>query len=151
MNDENKKKFKLSLNGKFLIAVLIIGSILYKYVKPIDILMIIFAMLEIVLFLFLIFLLSAAYKIIKHLKERICEKIDSVYHPERGEKAVGRKLMREKKAEKEQVVKRTYSIGSEKYIHQLDEYLANGLIDKNEYRVLKKRYEKATVETTVEE
>jgi len=151
MNDENKKKFKLSLNGKFLIAVLIIGPILYKYVKPIDILMIIFAMLEIVLFLFLILLLSAAYKIIKHLKERICEKIDSVYHPERGEKAVGRKLMREKKAEKEQVVKRTYSTGSEKYIHQLDEYLANGLIDKNEYRVLKKRYEKATVEMTVEE
>ena len=59
--------------------------------------------------------------------------------------------MREKKAEKEQVVKRTYSTGSEKYIHQLDEYLANGLIDKNEYRVLKKRYEKATVEMTVEE
>ena len=45
----------------------------------------------------------------------------------------------------EQAIECTHSIGKEKYFDQLDDYLANGLIDKNEYRVLKKRYEKLDI------
>ena len=45
----------------------------------------------------------------------------------------------------EQAVKCTHPRGKEKYIAQLDNFLANGLIDKAEYRVLKERYEKTQV------
>ena len=45
----------------------------------------------------------------------------------------------------EEAVKCTHPRGRDKYIHQLDNFLANGIIDKSEYRVLKERYDKLNI------
>ena len=70
-------------------------------------------------------------------------KTGSVYHAERGRETAKRILMREEL--NEEAVKCAHPRGKEKYIHQLDNFLANGLIDKAEYRVLKERYEKISI------
>ena len=70
-------------------------------------------------------------------------KTGSVYHAERGREMAKRMFMRE--AMDEEAVKCAHPRGREKYIHQLDNFLANGLIDKSEYRVLKERYEKISI------
>ena len=44
--------------------------------------------------------------------------------------------------EAEEAVRCHHSSGKQKYIEQLDGYLSAGLIDRDEYRVLKERYEK---------
>lgn len=138
----NEKKKKLSINKKYLIVCLILGAILYKYAKPVDILFTIFAILYIVV---LIYIVSIAIAILKYISYKISEKIDSIYNPERSEKAASQRLMREKNDQKAQAVKCTHSTGREKYIQQLDEYLANGIIDKSEYRMMKERYEKLDI------
>ena len=38
-----------------------------------------------------------------------------------------------------------HSLGKEKYIQQLDNYLKAGLIDRAEYKVMKERYEKLDI------
>ncbi len=43
--------------------------------------------------------------------------------------------------EAEEAVTCAHVTGKEKYIQQLDSYLKAGLIDKNEYRIMKERYE----------
>ena len=43
--------------------------------------------------------------------------------------------------EAEEAVTCAHATGKEKYIQQLDSYLKAGLIDKNEYRIMKERYE----------
>ena len=45
----------------------------------------------------------------------------------------------------EEAVKCAHLRGKEKYIQQLDNFLASGLIDKAEYRVLKARYDKLNI------
>lgn len=67
----------------------------------------------------------------------------SAYHSERSKEIAKRVFMREEF--NEQAIKCTHPSGKEKYIHQLDNFLANGIIDKVEYRVLKDRYEKANI------
>ena len=42
----------------------------------------------------------------------------------------------------EEAVHCAHSRGKQKYLEQIDSFLANGVIDKAEYRVLKERYEK---------
>ena len=72
-------------------------------------------------------------------------KVGSVYHSERSKEAAKRIFMREEMAQNEQAVKCTHPSGKDKYIHQLDGFLANGLIEKNEYRILKDRYDKVVI------
>ena len=67
----------------------------------------------------------------------------SSYQRERAQEKAMRYFTREEIAE--EAVKCTHPRGKEKYIRQLDNFLANGIIDKNEYRVLKARYEKANI------
>ena len=66
-----------------------------------------------------------------------------VYQRERAQEKAMRYFTREDAQEK--AVKCAHPRGREKYFHQLDNFLANGIIDKNEYRVLKARYEKANI------
>ena len=67
----------------------------------------------------------------------------SAYHTERSKEIAKRVFMREEF--NEQTIKCTHPSGKDKYIHQLDGFLANGLIDKAEYRMLKERYEKVVI------
>lgn len=142
MSNEKKKKLKFSLNVKYLIAVLIIGTFLYKYSSAVEI----FALMIVIIgYVVIIYIVVISFGILLYIKNKISEKIDSIYHPERSEKVASQRLMREKNDQKAQAVKCTHSTGREKYIQQLDEYLANGLIDKNEYRMMKERYEKLDI------
>ena len=65
------------------------------------------------------------------------------YQAERGKEVQKRSFMRDNLNEK--AVKCAHPRGKEKYFVQLDGFLANGIIDKNEYRVLKERYEKVVI------
>ena len=67
----------------------------------------------------------------------------STYQKEKAQEKAMRYFTREETAE--EAIKCAHPRGREKYIHQLDNFLANGIIDKNEYRVLKARYEKANI------
>ncbi len=67
----------------------------------------------------------------------------SVYHSERAKEKAKHIFMKEEY--EEEAVKCTHPRGREKYIHQLDNFLANGIIDKTEYRVLKERYDKINI------
>ena len=46
----------------------------------------------------------------------------------------------------EEAVHCHHSTGKQKYLEQLDTFLANGIIDKAEYRLLKERYSKLDIE-----
>ena len=46
----------------------------------------------------------------------------------------------------EQAVHCHHSTGKQKYLEQLDSFLANGIIDRAEYRLLKERYSKLNIE-----
>ena len=70
-------------------------------------------------------------------------KTASIYNSERAKEKAKQIFMREEF--EEEAVKCTHPRGKEKYIAQLNNFLANGLIDKAEYRVLKERYEKTQV------
>ena len=72
------------------------------------------------------------------------KKEGSVYQKARAQEKAMQYFTREEAVE-EKAVKCAHPRGKEKYIHQLDNFLANGIIDKNEYRVLKARYEKANI------
>ncbi len=67
----------------------------------------------------------------------------SVYHAERAKEKAKHIFMKEEF--EEEAVKCAHPRGREKYIHQLDNFLANGIIDKSEYRVLKERYDKINI------
>jgi len=67
----------------------------------------------------------------------------SMYHAERAKEKAKHIFMREEF--EEEAVKCTHPRGRDKYIHQLDNFLANGIIDKSEYRVLKERYDKLNI------
>ena len=69
----------------------------------------------------------------------------TVYSSERAKENAKRVFMREEYQQKEQAVRCTHPKGREKYIHQLDNFLSTGLIDKKEYQVLKARYEKMNI------
>lgn len=69
----------------------------------------------------------------------------SVYSAERARERAKQLFMREEYEDNNQAVKCTHPRGREKYVHQLDNFLATGLIDKNEYRVLKERYDKLNI------
>ena len=77
-------------------------------------------------------------------KKGMMKKAGSVYQKGRAQERAMEYFTREETAE-EKAVGCTHPRGKEKYIHQLDNFLANGIIDKNEYRVLKARYEKANI------
>lgn len=67
----------------------------------------------------------------------------SMYNAERAKEKAKHIFMREEF--EEEAVKCTHPRGREKYIHQLDNFLANGIIDKTEYRVLKDRYDNLNI------
>lgn len=48
--------------------------------------------------------------------------------------------------EAEEAVHCAHSRGKEKYLEQLDGFLANGIIDKAEYRLMKERYSRLEIE-----
>ena len=48
--------------------------------------------------------------------------------------------------EAEEAVHCAHSRGKEKYLEQLDSFLANGIIDKAEYKLMKERYSKLEIE-----
>lgn len=145
----NEKKKKLSIRTKYLIVCLVLGAILYKYAKPVDILFIIFAIFYIVA---LIVIVSIVIAILKYISNKISGKRDkrkdSLYRTESKKESIESTTMHEKVSQDvhdERAIKCTHPIGKEKYFDQLDNYLANGLIDKNEYRVLKERYDKLNI------
>lgn len=76
-------------------------------------------------------------------KKQGMAKKGSVYHAERAKEKAKHIFMREEYGE--EAVKCAHPRGREKYIHQLDNFLATGIIDKSEYRVLKARYEKMNI------
>ena len=76
-------------------------------------------------------------------KKKSGGKTGSIYSKERAKEKAKQIFMREEF--EEEAVKCAHPRGKEKYIAQLDNFLANGLIDKAEYRVLKERYEKTQV------
>ena len=76
-------------------------------------------------------------------KQKTAPAKGSAYHNERSKEIAKRVFMREEF--NEQAIKCTHPSGKEKYIHQLDNFLANGIIDRVEYRILKDRYEKANI------
>ena len=76
-------------------------------------------------------------------KKKSGGKTASIYNSERAKEKAKQIFMREEF--EEQAVKCSHPRGKEKYIAQLNNFLANGLIDKAEYRVLKERYEKTQV------
>ena len=80
-----------------------------------------------------------------YAKKKGGEKKGSVYHAERAKESAKRMFMREEYEQKETAVKCTHPRGREKYIHQLDNFLSTGLIDKKEYQVLRTRYEKMNI------
>lgn len=84
---------------------------------------------------------SVAYALSK--KKKSWAKKGSMYHMERAKEKAKHMFMREEFDE--EAVKCTHPRGREKYIHQLDIFLANGIIDKTEYRVLKERYDKLNI------
>lgn len=67
----------------------------------------------------------------------------SMYHAERAKEKAKHIFMREEF--EEEAIKCTHPRGREKYIHQLDNFLSNGIIDKLEYRLLKERYDKLNI------
>ena len=50
------------------------------------------------------------------------------------------------RGEAEEAVHCAHSRGKEKYLEQLDGFLANGIIDKAEYRLMKERYSRLEIE-----
>ena len=76
-------------------------------------------------------------------KKKAGAKKGSVYHAERARERARNYFTRDDNLE--QAVKCTHPSGRDKYFAQLDNFLANGLIDKSEYRVLKERYEKISI------
>ena len=50
------------------------------------------------------------------------------------------------RGEAEEAVHCAHSRGKEKYLEQLDGFLANGIIDKAEYRLMKERYSRLQIE-----
>ena len=76
-------------------------------------------------------------------KKKTGAKKGSLYHKERAREKAKKYFTRDDVAE--QAVKCAHPRGREKYFAQLDGFLANGLIDKSEYRVLKERYEKMNI------
>jgi len=78
-----------------------------------------------------------------YAKKKGGAKKGSVYHAERAKEKAKHIFMREEF--EEEAVKCTHPRGRDKYIHQLDNFLANGIIDKSEYRVLKERYDKLNI------
>ena len=51
-----------------------------------------------------------------------------------------------RRTETEEAVHCAHSRGREKYLEQIEGFLANGIIDKAEYRLLKERYSKLEIE-----
>ena len=51
-----------------------------------------------------------------------------------------------RRTEAEEAVHCAHSRGKEKYLEQLDGFLANGIIDKAEYKLLKERYSRLEIE-----
>jgi len=80
-----------------------------------------------------------------YLSKKTGEKHGSVYHMERAKEKAKHIFMREEFEQNEKAVKCTHPRGKEKYFAQLDNFLANGLIEKSEYRILKERYEKVVI------
>ena len=68
---------------------------------------------------------------------------NNAFYAERAKEKAKHVFMREEF--NEETVKCSHPRGKEKYLRQLDNFLASGLIDKNEYRILKARYEKLNI------
>ena len=76
-------------------------------------------------------------------KKKTGTKKGTVYQKERAIEKAKNYFSRDDVSE--QAIKCTHPRGREKYIHQLDNFLSNGIIDKSEYRVLKERYDKLNI------
>ena len=57
-----------------------------------------------------------------------------------------RRVQAARRTETEEAVHCAHSRGREKYLEQIEGFLANGIIDKAEYRLLKERYSKLEIE-----
>ena len=62
------------------------------------------------------------------------------------EKSPARRAQAVRRTETEEAVHCAHSRGREKYLEQIEGFLANGIIDKAEYRLLKERYSKLEIE-----
>ena len=136
MNNRERKNNSSGLIGIAVIAVLMIlrgavdavmGSNLLALIIPIAVIAIFGAVLGLAL----------------GKKKKAGARKGSVYHAERAREKARNYFTRDDNLE--QAVKCTHPRGREKYFAQLDNFLANGIIDKGEYRVLKERYEKISI------
>lgn len=137
MNNRDRKNNKSSTIsvGIIVIAVLLMEAITSAAVGGGDIIGIIAVVLFVGILGFAVALALA--------KKKGVAKHGSMYHAERAKEKARHIFMREEFDE--EAVKCTHPRGRDKYIHQLDNFLANGIIDKSEYRVLKERYDKLNI------
>ena len=136
MNNRERKSNKSSLLGMGIVVVLLLMESLVGAVTGAGI-----GGLVITVFI----LAVAGFVVAFVLAKKKGAKSGSVYSAERSREAAKRIFMREEFEQNEKAVKCTHPRGKEKYFAQLDNFLANGLIDKTEYRVLKERYEKVII------
>ena len=136
MNNRERKNNSSGLVGIAVIAVLMILRGAVDAVMGSNILGLIIPIATIAVF-------GAVLGLLLGNKKKTGAKKGSVYHTERAREKAKNYFTRDDRME--QAVKCTHPRGREKYIHQLDGFLANGLIDKSEYRVLKERYEKMNI------
>ena len=135
MNNRERKNNKPSVVGIAIIAAValgqsIAGSVIGAGIMSLVAVLIVLAVVGIVLGLV-------------RGKKKSGAKKGSVYHAERSREVAKHIFMREEFDE--EAVKCTHPRGRDKYIHQLDNFIANGIIDKSEYRVLKERYDKLNI------
>lgn len=136
MNNRERKNNSSGLVGIAVIALLMILRGAVDAVMGSNILGLIIPIATIAVF-------GAVLGLLLGNKKKTGAKKGSVYHTERAREKAKNYFSRDDVAE--QAVKCTHPRGREKYFAQLDGFLANGLIDKSEYRVLKERYEKMNI------
>ena len=136
MNNRERKNNSSGFMGLAIIAVLMILRGVVDAVSGSNILGLIIPIATIAVF-------GAVLGLLLGKKKKASAQKGTVYQRERTREKAKNYFTRDDVSE--QAVKCAHPRGKEKYFAQLDGFLANGIIDKSEYRVLKERYEKINI------
>lgn len=137
MNDSERKRNKSKSKGT--VGLVIIAALILESIFSASTGAGLIGLVAVVVFLGILgFAISYALT-----KKKGGTKHGSMYHAERAKEKARHIFMREEFDE--EAIKCTHPRGRDKYIHQLDNFLANGIIDKSEYRILKERYDKLNI------
>ena len=137
MNDSERKRNKSKSKGT--VGLVIIAALILESIFSASTGAGLIGLVAVVVFLGILGF-AIAYAL---TKKKGGAKHGSMYHAERAKEKARHIFMREEFDE--EAIKCTHPRGRDKYIHQLDNFLANGIIDKAEYRVLKERYDKLNI------